>query len=226
MKILEIIFNIGSIAGLISLFIMIFASLRKKPKFSFDSLHFIGQVNSNEEKKYRFEFTGIIKNQSIEQNTIIRIYLVVWSNKKNYSTLRFGYHDLKIENLQTNQEIELPLSFLPREAKKLKIIYDIDYIGKDKELIEAIEPFKPSFSTFVYKYQYELVFEDINENYFDQFGKIINIDEKNLRWVIPNFLNGLQKGNSKPLSLHRRKIFKSRIKFRIKNFFQNIGIWK
>lgn len=226
MKVLEIIFNIGSIAGLISLFIMIFASLRKKPKFSFDSLHFIGQVNSNEVKKYRFEFTGIIKNQSIEQNTIIRIYLVVWSNKKNYSTLRFGYHGLKIENLQTNQEIELPLSFLPREAKKLKIIYDIDYIGKDKELIEAIEPFKPSFSTFVYKYQYELVFEDINENYFDQFGKIINIDEKNLRWVIPNFLNDLQKGNSKPLSLHRRKIFKSRIKFRIKIFFQNIGIWK
>jgi len=225
MKALEIIFNVGSIAGIISLFIAIFASLRKKPKFSFDSTHFFGHIDSNDDKKYIFEFTGIIKNHSIEQNTIIRIYLVVWGDKKNYSTLRFGYHGLKIENIQTNQGIELPLSFSPREAKKLKIIYDIDYIERDKKLIDAIEPFKPSLSSFVHKYEYELVFEDINENYFDRFGKIINIEEHNLRWVLPNYVNDLQEGNSKPLSTHRRKIFKSRLKFRIKKFFQNIGIW-
>lgn len=226
MRVLEIIFDIGSIAGLISLFIAIFASIRKKPKFSFDSLGIIGKVDSNDEKKYRFEFTGILKNQSIEENTIIRIYLVVWDNKKNYSTLRWGYNGLKIEEPKTNQEIELPLSFLPREAKKLKIIYDIDYIGRDKRLIEAIEPFKPSLSSFVHKYEYELVFEDVNENYFDRFGKIMNIEEKNLRWLIPNYVSDLQKGDSKPLSIHRKKIFKSRLKFRVKNFFQNIGIWK
>ena len=96
MKALDIIFNIGSIAGLLALFITIFASIRERPKFSFDSLLYSGKVNDDDITKYRFEFTGIVKNHSIEQNTLIRIYLVVWSNKKNYSTLRFGYHGLRI----------------------------------------------------------------------------------------------------------------------------------
>jgi len=226
MKVLEIIFNVGSIAGLITLFILIFSSLRKKPKFKFDSLHFLGQVNKNDKSKYKFEFTGLLKNQSIEPNTLIRIYLVVWNNKKNNSTLRFGYHGLKIVGYSPNVELELPISFLPREAKKLKIIYDIDYTDIDKKLIEAIEPFKPAVNTYVYKYQYELVFEDINENFFDQQGNLINIEEKNLRWVMPNLLSDLQKGDAKPLSIHRKKIFKTRLKFRIKKFMQNIGIWK
>ena len=108
----------------------------------------------------------------------------------------------------------------------MKITYDIDYIGKDKELIEAVELFKPSIITLVHKYKYELVFEDINKHYFDQLGKAINMDEQELRWVMPNFVNDLQKGNSKPLSSHRRKIFISRLKFKVKNFFQNMGIWK
>ena len=226
MKILEIIFNIGSVAGLFTLFIVIFSSLRKKPKLKFDSSHFIGSIKKDDKSKYIFEFTGILKNQSIEPNTIVRIYLVVWGNRKNNSTLRFGYHGLRLIDCQQNIEIELPISFLPREAKKLKIIYEIDYIKTDKELIEAVEPFKPAISTYVYKYQYELVFEDINENFFDQQGNLINIEENKLRWVMPNFLSELQKGNAKPVSTHRKKIFKTRIKFRIKKFVQNIGIWK
>jgi len=226
MKVLEIIFNIGSVAGLLTLFILIFSSLRKKPKFKFDSLHFNGYIKKDNNSKYNFEFTGILKNQSIESNTIVRIYLVVWGNRKNNSTLRFGYHGLQIIDCLLNVEIELPISFLAREAKKMKINYEIDYSGTDKKLIEAIEPFKPAISTYVYKHKYELVFEDINENFFDQQGNLINIEENKLRWVMPNFLNELQKGNAKPLSIHRKKILKSRIKFRIKKFAEDIGIWK
>ncbi len=226
MKILEIIFNIGSVAGLFTLFIVIFSSLRKKPKLKFDSLHFFGHIKKDDESKYNFEFTGLLKNQSVEPNTIVRIYLVVWGNRKNNSTLRFGYHGLRIIDCLPNIEIELPISFLPREAKKMKIIYEIDYSETDKKLIEAVEPFKPAISTYVYKYKYELVFEDINENFFDQQGNLINIEENKLRWVMPNFLDELQKGNAKPLSIQRKKIFKTRLRFRIKKFIQSIGIWK
>ncbi|GAG85072.1 unnamed protein product, partial [marine sediment metagenome] len=156
MKILEIIFNIGSVAGLLTLFILIFSSLRKKPKFKFDSLHFNGYIKKDNNSKYNFEFTGILKNQSIELNTIVRIYLVIWGNRKNNSTLRFGYHGLQIIDCLLNVEIELPISFLAREAKKMKINYEIDYGGTDKKLIEAIEPFKPAISTYVHKHKYEL----------------------------------------------------------------------
>lgn len=225
-KIWQIVLNIGSIAGLLALVYTIFASLRRRPKFKFVSYHRSGRVIEINGVKYqRFEFTGFIKNQSLDPNTLIRVYLVVWANRRNNATLRFSCSGLKIFD-NSNKEISLPIRFLPKEAVELKIVFEFEYSGIDKKLIEAVIPFKPSSTTLVYKYEYQLAFEDINENYFDQRGRLININEKNLRWTLSNAFKDYQQGNVKSFIKHRIKIVFAKILFKLKTLFQSLGIWK
>jgi hypothetical protein len=226
----QIILNIGSVSGLIALAYTIFSNLRRRPKFKFDFSSRGGDFS--EEGNLLFDtlkFTGTLKNQSLDPNSISKIYLVVWKNRKLNETLRFGYGGVTIKNTVNNEEIKLPLSFAPREAMALEIKCKFAVTGTpDDELLDirGFVPIRPGSKFLRPKYDYELAFEDVNENLFDQKGELCNSEEKDLRWTLPNSTRDINNSIYLPFIKHKFKIAWSRVKFRWKIILQSFGLWK
>jgi hypothetical protein len=226
--IIDTILKLGSISGLLSLLYLVFQNLRKRPKFKLD---FHGSTGKHFEKEglhfYRFSYSGMLKNQSLDPNTVTRLHLVVWGNKKKTSSLRFGYGGVTIKDESIEGEIKLPLVFSPREAKHLNIIVEFPVKGTaDEKILQEHVEVKPGTGLYRQKYDYEICIEDINENLFDSQGTQINRDEISLRWTLPNTINDLQQGKIWPFLSHSGRIVKSRIKFRVKVLMQALGLWK
>jgi len=224
----QIILNFGSISGLIALIYAVFKSLRKRPKFKFDFSGQSGKVCHEDKLEYYiFTFGGILKNQSLDPNSISRIFLVVWKDRKRNSTLRFGHGGVTIKNKANDREIKLPISFAPREAISLEIKCKFPVAGtSDGKLLREFVPVQPGSRFFLPKHEYELLFEDVNENLYDQKGRLCNREEINLRWTLPNTTRNLQHGVYWPFIKHQSKIIWSQIKFRWKILLQSFGLWK
>jgi len=224
----QIILNIGSISGLIALIYTIFQSLRKRPKFKFYFSGIHGQ-SSHEDKLeyYTFTFNGTLKNQSLDPNSIIRIFLVVWKNRKKNETLRFGHGGMTIKNNANNEEISLPITFTPREAMALEIQCKFPVTGtSDDKLLREFVPVQPNSQFLLPKHEYELAFEDVNENLYDHKGTLCNREEIDLRWTLPNSTRNIHNGIYWPFISHKFKIIWTRIRFRWKIIFQSFGLWK
>ena len=124
-----------------------------------------------------------------------------------------------------NKEIQLPLSFEPREAKHLFLTWEFPVKGTadEKILQDHIEIIAGS-KYYKQKYEYEICTEDINENIFDCSGRQINLQELNLRWTLPNTMRELQDGKSSPFLKHYFCIFKAKIKFWFKIILHTFGL--
>lgn len=219
--------NLGSISGLLVLPYTIVQASKKRPRLKFD---FSGMSGSGIKKSdrvneyYRFEFTGTIKNRSSEANSISKIYLVVWAdNKKRNSALRLGFGGILLD--ANKKVLPLPLELPPRTGKKLQIIFEIPVTGtSDERLLKEFIPVGESGRFYLPKHKYELCFEDTDENFFDQQGRLRNLDEINLRWTLPNTMKELQRGNFVPFVKHMFQIQKSKNLFLIKQTCYQIGL--
>ena len=224
----QIILNIGAISGLIALTYTIFQNLRRRPKFKFDFLSRNGEFSTEGGLLYdTITFTGTLKNQSLDPNSISKIYLVVWKNRKRNVTLRFGFGGITLIKTANSEEIKLPISFNPREAMSLKINCKFPVVGtSDEQLLREVIPIYPGSKYIRPKYEYELAFEDINENLFDQEGRPSNSEEISLRWTLPNSTREINNGVYWPFIKHKFKIAWSRVRFRWKIILQSFGLWK
>jgi len=185
------------------------ASYRKRaPRFSFA---FHGSATRDFHRSgsnfREFTYTGSVRNQSLDPNSIERIYLVVWKTKRKKGTRSFGSYNPRIK--ENEQEHHLPLKFEPRQGRTLIMTFEVPMQGHDAELMNAVEPLDPSIpgtppgaQLFLPKYKYELAFEDIVGNFFDQDGILRNRRGIDRRWTLENTFRQLKDGNPTPFVRH------------------------
>jgi len=215
----------GGILGLIS-FIYTFASnVRAKSKLQFDSssMHLKSGIHDRQNRTLKHAtctFTGIVKNPSINPNTIVRFYLVVWEKQRVSSTLRYGHVVEKVTNEATQKELKLPLSIPPRSALNLSITFTVNVMGDADERVLA-EMFSggPKFEG---KMPYEFLMEDVSGNLFHyRSSKLVNGKLVNLWWTLPNYKNDKSK-----YALQCIKIAWQFMLWKITNQLARIGLYR
>lgn len=224
----DLIFKIGSLSGIVALFYTIVNASKRRPRLKFDFSGMSGKGVRKDDvigEYYIFEFNGTIKNQSLETNSILKIYLIVWAdNKKRNSALRLGFGG-EVSDLDTGVTIPLPLELAPKVGRKLKIVFEIPVKGTtDDQLLKEFMPVGESGSLYLPKHNYELCFEDTDDNFFDQQGRLRSLGEINLRWTLPNTIKELQKGIFLPFLIHMLSIQRSKIFFLFKRIKYRIGL--
>jgi|SRR3989344_1498319 len=198
-------------------------SSRSQLEFSFSGTAG-GPIIENNELYYQFRHGGMIKNKSKEKNTITNISLVVWEDDKEESTLRDGFGPSWMIDNRTGEKIKLPLVIEGREA------IDVDIFNKflvkgtsDEQLVSARKPVAPGSPFTLPKYDYQLTFTDINDNEFDERGKLINRDVVNMNWTLDNYCGKIHY-KFLPCLTQKAKIVDSKIMFKIKNLFHWFGM--
>src|SRR5215207_7865292 len=126
--IIETILSLGGIAGFASIVLEMHQSRRNRPSFIFtqegmhsdaapyvrDGMTFTGQ-----------HFRGLIRNASLNANTIVRLYLVVW---EGYSVTKVRWMGLSFESmidLATNEPLTLPLRMEGRSAVHAQTDFEV-----------------------------------------------------------------------------------------------------
>ncbi len=227
-EIIDTMSKLGSFCGLLSLPYLVFQNLRRRPKFIFDFYGSSGKhAQRHESHQYRFEVDGMLKNQSLDPNAIVRIYLVAWANKNKTAYLRYGFGGLTVYDSDSKQPVPLPLHFEAREAKGIQVVFEIPVVGTaDEKILSEHEPVIPGSSVLRQKNEYELCFEDVNGNLFDATGSQINRAVAALYWTLPNTTCQLQDGHVWPFIKHFAQILRARMKFRARLVAQALGLWR
>ena len=221
--------SLTDIGGLVALFgvpFLVWNTRTKRKHFDFD---FEGSSGLTDQSgnTYTWTFNGVIKNRSEVANTISKIYLVVWKNRKRNSYLRFGHNNIEITDTNDSQQLNVPLYFDPREAKRVTIkrmatitsTNDTDY----KLLRQQVE-FPANSGLFLPKHKYELVFEDIDKNYFDQHGSIRDINQANLWFTLGNSYRQIDDAKIMPVINHFIQILFQKIRFAFKRLSWFFGL--
>ena len=227
-EILDVMDKVGSFCGLLALPYLILQNVRSRPRFSFDFHGASGQhTQLHELHHYRYEVRGTLKNRSLDPSAVVRIYLVAWASKSKTSYLRFGFGGLTVYDTASERQLSLPLRFEAREAKGIRVMFEIPVVGTADEIIlSEHEPVVPGASVSRQKNDYELCFEDISGNLFDATGSQINIAEAALRWKLPNTVRQFQDGHIWPFFKHYAQILRAKLKFRTRLFAQALGLWR
>lgn len=185
--ILEIIFKVGALAGLVGIVYQIHNNRKNRPclKFIFEGSS--ATKRSEDKLEYcTYTFKGILVNASLSPNSIIRLYLTVWDNKKKNSILRFGHQLKDLADVNTGRTVYLPLLLNSKEARRVNINFDFVVTGtQDFELLSAVK--KVGDNIYLPKYQYEFFIEDSNGNLFDYKSSIISRELIDLWWTLPNY---------------------------------------
>lgn len=223
----KIILDIGSISWLFAIFYTVSQIFRKRPRFKFKkSWHNWKSFDNNWTEYYRFNIYWMLKNQSLEPNSINVIHSVVWWNKKTFSTLRHSTAiTLVIDKTNDWKELKLPFLLNPHECKNLEIILEMHAWpwSSDANILSQRESVWWNFT--IAKYEYELLFEDTNENIFDANWDLCNMEESWLRWTIWNTMHSFKEWKYWDFIKHSFKIIKSKIKFKIKKVLLYIWIY-
>lgn len=181
-EILDVIFKLGSLAGLAGLIYQIHNNRKLRPqlRFTFEGSH-VEFFDRGKLKFCNYHFQGIFKNSSLTPNSIVRLYLTVWDNKKKGSTLRFGHTIKEIRDTNTQEIKYLPLRFDAKQAFNLQVIFEFPITGtQDEKILTQVDLFLP-------KYQYQFVIEDVNGNYFDYNSSFVSRELIDLWWILPNY---------------------------------------
>lgn len=225
-EIWHIILKLGPIAAFIALGYSISQNLRKTAKFSFN---FEGSSRSPYERDgkpfCKLTIGGTLKNQCLENNCITEIHTIVWDKKKRHTTLRHWTHLTEIFNITDDVVVKLPLPLNGYQAKKIRVTIDMIAQGNsDEHILHAYDEIAPGFR--IPKYEYQLMFEDVNGNIFGADWKLRNREVSDLWFTIGNTTHALKRGNPLPLIGHYLSIQWSRIKFRVKIIKQYLGLSK
>lgn len=217
--------RISAVVAIFSLPYLVIRQRRTLPRLSYEFSGSSGKSYTKDNKEYRqFTFSGYIKNHSLHPNTVNKIYMIVWKNRKVGSTLRLGYGKYNIKE-DDGAEHYLPLSFSPRESKKLVITHDTIITGTaDEKILKEFYELTPGSRFYLPKYTYELAFEDPDGNLFDQHGKLISLKLMNLNWTLGNSLEKIKDGQYTPFVRQKFAIGWERFKLRCKRFTRWLGI--
>ena len=213
----------ASVVSLLGLPYLVVSNRRRVPRFSFDFSSSTREFTNRDNMAWcRFTFSGLVRNQSLDQDSIQRIFLVVWHNKRHKATRRFGFGARILEN---GVDLHEPIAFGPREGKKLEISFEVALTGSDDaRLATETQPITPGSNLHLPKYEYELAFEDISGNLFDRHGALINRRGLDLRWTIGNTMESLKGGNPLPFFSHWSKIYITDAIFFARRMVRRLGI--
>jgi hypothetical protein len=221
----------GAVITILGLPYLVVSNRRRTPKFSFS---FAGssreQFQLDNMEFCRMKFSGTIRNQSSDPNSIEKIHLVVWSNRKKKGTRTFGH--IPTEILEHGNPITLPIPFEPRQGRQIDLTYEVVLTGThEKELVSALQPLPasvpgtpPGQILYLPKYTYELAFEDTIGNLFDQAGLPRNRAEIDLRWTLENTFRDLKEGHPWPFVRHSLKIVLTRGTFSVRRAIRRLGL--
>jgi hypothetical protein len=196
MNLIEAILNLGSIAGLVTILLEIHQSRRNRPSFTytFEGLHGSQPYLQDSFQFSDYHFSGIIRNASLQANSIVRIYLVVWEPGKVTRYLRFGHGEKSITDRATGAALTLPLHMEARSAKRVDVVFDIRLteadgsLSNDGRLATEMVPLPTGSGNYVsHKHTFELVFEDAAANYFDKTGRLLSRELMDLHWTLENY---------------------------------------
>lgn len=190
----DLLLKVGSLAGLVAIVYQIHNNRRNRPRFIFT---FEASVVVNDEKEADqayYCFTGIIRNQSLNPNGVVRLWLTVWDSKKKGSTLRFGHvvrHIYDVSNTEDRKELSLPLYFQPKEAKRLEIWFQISPKGtQDGKILAKTKLLSDDIPIQMPVHQWEFLIEDTAENMFDYTkSRTVSRELAELWWTLPNYSN-------------------------------------
>lgn len=187
----DVIFKIGSLAGLVAVVYQIHNNRKNRPRIAFTFEGSVVNYDKDDNKRAHYCFTGIFRNQSLKPNSIVRLYLTVWDKKKRQSTPRFGHGVDKVQdisNLKEKKILALPLYLKPKEARKLEIWFPIYLEGtQDRQLLEVTRKFSEESSILLPKHRWEFLIEDTAGNLFDYYKpRLINRKLIDLWWTLPN----------------------------------------
>ena len=220
--------DIGKVAALLGIPYLIGVNRGQRRHFELTFEGSNGQVVNQETGEYEWGFVGIIKNRSRAENTIVRVYLVVWKNRKKNSYLRFGFANTTLNKItNSEQQVYTPLYFKAREAMRLavRIKSVINGTADEKILSETIPAIPGRTDLRLPKHNYQLCFEDIDGNFFDQKGRLVNIDEANLWWTLENtFICIKERFDFMPLIRHLILIVGAKIRFSLKLILWQLGL--
>jgi len=220
---IKLILNVGSLAGLVAIIYQIHNNRVKRPLFqyTFESSH-TETYHKDSLEFCDYHFSGLLRNKSLEPNSIVRFYLTVWNNKKRGLTRRFGFGIKEITDIDTKKKLFLPLYFQARQAYRVNIIFNFPLTGtQDDKLLKELMPVGTSGRFFLPKNHYEFLMEDTAGNLFDASNNIFNIRVINALWTLPNF-------SKKPFRYAVEIIRISRlvVSWRIEKFLNTIGFYK
>lgn len=219
------ILKVGSLSGLVSLVFTISNHVRKRRRFSFE---FRSSSTSRVPKSgmdfYELKFNGAVKNESTEPNSIVKIGYVVWGNKSRTRSLTYGGNAVITD--PAGSALHTPILFSPLEGKSLHIEFSIVLTGShDWEIVKARRPVPGNTTGMTLpKYQYQLVFTDINGRLFDQTGQLRSQRLVDLWWTLPNSFNVLKQGNPLPYLWRVIKIGLLSAWIRIRRSFWRLGL--
>lgn len=222
-QLMQYILSLGSVSGLLVLPYTIVHASKRRPRLKFD-FSYTSRSEVREDNEYGdcccLTFSGTIKNRSSDTNSISKIYLVVWvDNKKRNSVFRLSFGGILLD--EKEKKLTLPLELPPRTGKMMQIYFKIPVTGtSDERLLKEHLPDVYNLP----KYRYELCFEDTDENFFDQQGRLRNLEEINLRWTLPNTMQEMQKGNFVPFLKYMFQIQKSKVFFLLKRISYHVGL--
>jgi len=220
--IIDAIFKIGALAGLAGIFYQIHNNRKHRPSFSFTFESSHAEFSKRDKLKVcEYHFSGILRNISLSPNTIVRLYLTVWENKKRGSVLRFGHTVEEVKDINTDDLVYLPLRFDSKQAFRLEIVFEFPLTGtRDEKLITSLKKWGDS-GLLLPKYRYEFFIEDVSGNLFDYRSSILSREIIDLWWTLPNF-------SKRPLRylFELIKIIFVFIKWKLSKFSSAIGFYK
>ncbi len=193
----DLLLKVGSLAGLVGLVYGIHNNRKNRPRFKFTFEASVVNYDKDDKNQAYYCFTGIIRNQSLQPNTIIRLYLTVWGSKKKGATLRFGHavkHIYDVANTEDRNELSLPLYFQPKDARRVEIWFPISLTGtQDGKLLNEKDKaisLPDGSSLLMPKHKWEFLIEDTAENMFDYTsGRTTSRELTDLWWTLPNYSN-------------------------------------
>lgn len=155
-----------------------------KPALSFTSLTREYKARSvSYPTWFDFWFDGNVKNSFPESRTVERIGWVVWRDEFLGVPYDYGYFSIDnsiIEFGEDNKRIPiiLPITFEPNEAKHLGLSFEREVSDSESWAVySASNPGENKAS---------LLFEDANENIYDEQGRVIDNDVLDQWTLLPN----------------------------------------
>lgn len=220
------VFKVGLYVAALTFLFSISQNLSSRSELSFQFAGYAGGLvdEKSNPPNYQINHGGIIANRSQIKNTIMGIDLVVWADPdRKDKILAGGSGNTWIVDQNTGKEIKLPLVIEGKEAVKVNIFNKFPFEDVDKDLILAMKPTQPGSVFYIHKYEYELIFTDINGNEFSQKGTLINHDVIDLNWTLGNVCDGIHY-KKWPCREEKVKIQYVKVVFSIRNAFHRFGL--
>jgi len=135
----SVVTDVAAVITVLGLPYLVVSNRRRSPKFSFAFAGGSREFFDRDGMDWcRMRFSGLVRNQSTDPNSIARIHLVVWTDKKKRSTRTFGY--IPAEICENGSQVKLPISFDPRQGRQLALTYEIVLTGShEMEIATAQE---------------------------------------------------------------------------------------